>query len=865
MYGRGNKILVAGLILLCAFRFPQQQAGGGLDIVRVEGGLISGSVNSTGNIHVFKGIPFAAPPVGGLRWKAPQPVRSWTGVKSCVAFGPSPMQASPAPFSMWSEEFLIPKEPISEDCLYLNVWTGAEGPAEKRPVLVWIYGGGFVSGGSAVPIYDGEAMAKKGIVFVSINYRVGIFGFFAHPGLTKESGRRASGNYGLMDQVAALKWVQKNIAAFGGDAGNVTIAGQSAGSMSVNALVASPLARGLFKRAIGESGASFTGGNASLANAEGEGMKVMASLKAASLSDLRALSADQLLKSSSELRGPIIDGYVLPDAIDHIFKSGKENRVDLLTGWNQDEGLVFGPMKNAEEFRKDAHRQYGADADAFLKYYPAATEAEATASQLDLSRDMIFGVQNYEWANIQSGQGSRVYVYRFARKPPATGEYVKYGAFHTAEVPYAYDNLSFVNRPWEQVDRALAAEMSAYWANFAATGDPNGTGLPAWDRYTMTDKRIMVLDKVSASRSLPDADALDLLYKLLLPGAGAQASQQYELKDGKYRLTMEGAAHFADLPLRCMQREFPYKTGVAFPDSTLAVKPREYHPAFYGCFDWHSSVHGHWMLVRLLKLFPGMPRAAEIRQRLTENLSAEHIAGEMKIFAMKDNLSFERTYGWAWLLQLENELLRWDDPLGRELAANVAPLAHQLSGMFVSYLPKMNYPVRVGEHTNLAFALRLAWDYASFVHDAALIRVIRETAMRMYSKDMNYPLSWEPGGNDFLSPGLEEADLMWRLMPDTAYQRWVRRFLPVLADPHFNLEPGRVTDRSDGKLVHLDGLNLSRAWDLYGIARHLPANRAHLYALANQHLTEALPHVASGDYMGEHWLASFAVYTMTEQ
>jgi hypothetical protein len=345
----------------------------------------------------------------------------------------------------------------------------------------------------------------------------------------------------------------------------------------------------------------------------------------------------------------------------------------------------------------------------------------------------------------------------------------------------------------------------------------------------------------------------------------AQTSRQYELKDGKYRLTMEGAAHFADLPLRCMQREFPYKTGVAFPDSTLAVKPREYHPAFYGCFDWHSSVHGHWMLVRLLKLFPGMPRAGEIRQRLTENLSAEHIAGEMKIFAMTDNLSFERTYGWAWLLQLENELLRWDDPLGRELAANVAPLARQLAGMFVNYLPKMNYPVRVGEHTNLAFALRLAWDYAVFVRDEGLSRMIRETALRMYSKDVNYPLSWEPGGNDFLSPGLEEADLMWRILPDTTYQRWVRRFLPVLAKPNFNMEPGRVTDRTDGKLVHLDGLNLSRAWDLYGIARHLPANRAHLYALANKHLTEVLPHVASGDYMGEHWLASFAVYALTEQ
>jgi hypothetical protein len=360
-------------------------------------------------------------------------------------------------------------------------------------------------------------------------------------------------------------------------------------------------------------------------------------------------------------------------------------------------------------------------------------------------------------------------------------------------------------------------------ANFARSGDPNGEGL------TTQDKR------------------------------------QFVLKDGRYQLTMDGAEHFADLPLRCMQREFPYKTGVAFPDSSLAVKPREYHPAFYGCFDWHSSVHGHWMLVRLLKLFPSMPRAAEIRQKLAENLSAENIAGEMKIFAMKDNLSFERTYGWAWLLRLEQELLQWDDPLGRDLGANLAPLARQLSGMFIDYLPKMNYPVRVGEHSNLAFGLRLAWDYAVFVKDERLMGVIRQTATRFYSKDRNYPLSWEPGGNDFLSPGLEEADLMWRVLPDTTYQRWVRRFLPVLADSRFEMAPGKVTDRSDGKLVHLDGLNLSRAWDLYGIARHLPANKARLYSIANKHLLEALPNVASGDYMGEHWLASFAVYALTMQ
>lgn len=345
----------------------------------------------------------------------------------------------------------------------------------------------------------------------------------------------------------------------------------------------------------------------------------------------------------------------------------------------------------------------------------------------------------------------------------------------------------------------------------------------------------------------------------------AQDNPHFTTKANKLELTVAGASHFADLPLRCMQREFPYKTGIAFSDSTLAVKPRNYHPAFYGCFDWHSSVHGHWMLIRLLKLFPSMPRAGEIRQKLEENLTAENIATEMKIFAMADNKSFERTYGWAWLLQLQNELLKWDDPFAKKLRDNVAPLAQQLSRMFIEYLPKMQYPIRIGEHSNLAFGLRLAFDYAGQAKDSALRQSIIQTALRFYQNDVNYPLTWEPGGNDFLSPALEEADLMWRILPAADYQRWLVRFLPAIADKDFSLEPGVVKDRTDGKLVHLDGLNLSRAWDLFGIARHFPAGKTQLYKVANRHLAVALPNVASGNYMGEHWLASFAVYALTMQ
>jgi len=484
------------------------------DAVKVESGRVSGTLSKSGNVHIFRGIPFAAPPVGDFRWKAPQPVKVWSGVRQCDAFGPSPMQGSPSPFGPWSAEYLIPKEPISEDCLYLNVWTGAETASEKRPVLVWIYGGGFNSGGSGVPIYDGEATAKKGVVFVSFNYRVGPFGFFAHPELTKESGHNASGNYGLMDQVAALQWVRKNIAAFGGDPNNVTIAGQSAGSMSVNCLVATPLAKGLFTKAIAESGASFARSAQTLQQAEENGLKMAQTLGASSLAELRAKPADEILKKAQG-RGPIIDGYVLPQTIAAIFAARQQNDVTLLTGWNEDEGMSFGPPKKADEYRKGIEEQYGPKA---LKFYPGNTDAEAAASQVKISRDMIFGAQNYTWANIQSRAGKTVYVYRFTRKLPATGQYAHYGAFHTGEVAYAYDNLRFIDhqlRPLEPADQELARTISTYWANFIKNGNPNGQGLPQWPLYSTKEKQIMALGIPARAIALPDGPALDYLFNTL--------------------------------------------------------------------------------------------------------------------------------------------------------------------------------------------------------------------------------------------------------------------------------------------------------------------------------------------------------------
>jgi para-nitrobenzyl esterase len=342
--------------------------------IQIETGSVQGVIHDT--VTSFKGIPYATPPVGELRWREPKPPKPWQGTRRADQFSAACSQAKTGPFGPWSAEYIARNAMeggSSEDCLYVNVWTAAAHSGEKRPVLVWIYGGGFNSGSGDVPVYDGEGLASKGVVMVSFNYRVGVFGFLAHPELTRESVHNASGNYALLDMIAALKWVQKNIAAFGGDPRNVTIAGQSAGAFAVNYLMASPLAKGLFERAIAESGGAFIGAQ-SLQEAETAGGKLAETLGAHSIAELRTRAAETLLRPTGGYRAsPIIDGYVVRAEVATIFAERRRNDVPLLTGWNADDGVSFGPAPTAETFRAQAKRTYGDFSDAFLKAFPAST------------------------------------------------------------------------------------------------------------------------------------------------------------------------------------------------------------------------------------------------------------------------------------------------------------------------------------------------------------------------------------------------------------------------------------------------------------------------------------------------------------
>ncbi len=459
----GHRLIPLLLVAAAAFSKP----------IKIDTGLVEGRPGLRSGVVVYKGIPYAAPPVGELRWKEPRPAAAWTGVRDAAEFGPACMQIPYPEGSLFRSAL----GPVSEDCLTLNVWTQAG--ASKLPVMVWIHGGALTRGSGATSWYDGEALVKKGVLVVTINYRLGAVGFLAHSELTAESAHHTSGNYGILDQVAALEWVQRNIAAFGGDPEKVTIFGESAGSWSTNCLMASPLSRGLVHGVIGESGAFF-GVMKTLREAEVVGAR------AGDLKTLRAKPAEEVLKATYDQRaiGPLVDGYLLPADIYTIFKQHKQVDVPLLAGYNADEGTAFANWNgDVEAFRKQAQQRFGGLTEEFLKAYPVGTPEEAKASFYATFRDTTFGWNMRTWGRMSG----KAYLYYFSRVPPGPGA-ERYGAYHASEIPYVFATLGLIKRPTEETDLKLSEAMSSYWTNFAKTGDPNGPGLPKWPVYRAKDE-----------------------------------------------------------------------------------------------------------------------------------------------------------------------------------------------------------------------------------------------------------------------------------------------------------------------------------------------------------------------------------------
>jgi len=462
---------------------------------RVTGGTVEG--RAVDGIGEFKGIPFAAPPVGALRWQAPQPVPAWSGVKHTVAFGAACMQEPRMANQM------APGVPMSEDCLVLDVWTPARTPADRLPVIAWIYGGGFSGGMTSAPLYDGANFARKGVVLVSISYRVGVFGFLATPALSRESGH-GSGNYGLLDQIAGLRWVRANIAQFGGDPSKVTVMGHSAGGFAVSMLAASPLAKGLFRGVISQSGANFApvqhdapwagGIIQGLAAAERVEGAWLAGLGVTNLAQARALPADRLNEAQSAKGAPRfwppVDGYVVRDDQVRLWRAGRFNDTPILVGDVSDEAAAFGVRRTRPgEFEAEVRAGYGRFAAALLAAYPHASEAEATRAATQLRSDTTFDWGEFTWAREQARHGrGRVWMYRFDRPTPANPD----GSGHGQEVAYVFGNLGVGNRPQPSAgDRALSQQMQSYWVNFATSGDPNGIGLPRWPAFSAAQPRLM--------------------------------------------------------------------------------------------------------------------------------------------------------------------------------------------------------------------------------------------------------------------------------------------------------------------------------------------------------------------------------------
>lgn len=520
------RLLLPVVILCAAIALPAYAA----DRVKTANGIVESTTTPADGVRSFKGIPFAQPPVGELRWREPQPVKDWTGVRNADTFGPACMQRLSPNADYWFRG-----DGMSEDCLYLNVWTPAKTGTEKLPVLVYIFGGGFQNGDGSEPRYDGGNMARKGMVAVSLNYRTNVFGFFAHPELTKESPHKASGNYGLLDQVAALQWVQKNIAAFGGDPGRVTIAGESAGSISVSALMASPLSRGLMAGAICESGAAIASlPPRPLAEVEQSGVKLAAAAGADSLAALRAMTAQQIQDAAAKAQGvrfsTAMDGYFLAKSLTDIALAGEQAKVPLLAGTNTEEQgprmVLAGGPPTPETLAAAITKFYGDKAEPVLKAYAATTTDEVFEAAMHLASARFISYGTWKWTELHmQTSGKPVYSYLYARvrpaylgmpgqpppQPPAPppgaaqGPQAPRGAAHSAEIQYAMGNLDLDKRyAWEPADYEVSKTMQAYFVNFIKTGDPNGPGLPPWPAYKPdTNYQRMRIDATSQAGPEP--------------------------------------------------------------------------------------------------------------------------------------------------------------------------------------------------------------------------------------------------------------------------------------------------------------------------------------------------------------------------
>jgi para-nitrobenzyl esterase len=517
------KILVLASLLLGGLGDARAESAG--TSVKLDSGPISGKFQLNTQVRAFLGVPFAAPPVGALRWKPPQPVASWQAPRAVTSYGAQCMQPGRSKTSVYYE--YAGDQPSSEDCLFLNVWTPSETRDGKLPVMVWIYGGGFQQGSAANPTFDGSRLAARGVVVVSVNYRVGIFGFMAHPELSAESPQHASGNYGLLDLVAGLQWVKRNAAAFGGDPGNVTVFGQSAGAAAVTYLYASPLSRGLFAQGIAESFGFANKSMPSLATAEAGGKALAEKVAAANLAALREVPAEKLLETRIGM-SPIVDGYFLPTNPYTVFAEGREAPVPLMAGWNDDEGNTFPHAKTLAAYQDWMRKKYPDIADRLLTLYAAQNDEEAKSANKLLVRDGLFAWGPWSAVRLHAKNNLPAYLYHFNHPQPLRAG-VSYdeidsaaglGTFHSSEYPYIFGTLDALSRDWTSADRAISENLQAYWVAYAYGGSPNAPGLVRWPRFDeATDTTMYLGDKVGPG-PVPALDRLKLFDALASPFNG---------------------------------------------------------------------------------------------------------------------------------------------------------------------------------------------------------------------------------------------------------------------------------------------------------------------------------------------------------